>query len=181
MPQVLDPLSALANFSVDSQVLYYSRLAVDQRGRKSISVEDLQGFLSANDFDANSMPANDREHPLHFMLFVSVSNRSARVVKDGKLVESFVIPRWGGVMTMQHEGKGELALMKLLPVMEVFAGQLLYLLGMDPGEDLVSVVSSMQGKWLSAHVSSALETLASMSKLIAEMTHMPVLDRVSQK
>ena len=185
IPQLLDPLSSLANFSVDSQVLYYSQLSPEQRLRKHLRVEDLQGFLSANDFDANSMLINDREHQLHFMLYVTARNRSVSIIDGGDQVNSFLIPRWGGVVIYERQEEGrELGVKQMLPAMEVFAGQLMYLLGMEHGEDIEdirAIVEEAEKRWRSVHVFRALETLSSLSKLISDMTHMPVLDRVAQK
>ncbi|CAM9752206.1 unnamed protein product [Chrysoparadoxa australica] len=123
----LNKLSGLASFHIQSQELQYARLSTspvrhDSQGNSSYyTPEDLEGFLSANDFgslDISPATANTTsttrvqgEAFLHFMLFCPGPSHASMAFRDPHAAEAeaeafaFEIPGWGGVALLRGDGR----------------------------------------------------------------------------
>ncbi|KFW86448.1 GPI transamidase component PIG-S, partial [Manacus vitellinus] len=146
---VLDKLSLVANFSVDSQILYYAVLGVTPRYDK----ESSSFLLSAHSLPHVINPVEARLgssaaslYPvLNFLLYVPERSHSPLYIhdKDGAPVSTnaFHSPRWGGIMVYNVEAPGSpqasLPLhvdVDMARVMEVFLAQLRLLFGLSREE-----------------------------------------------
>ncbi|KFP61112.1 GPI transamidase component PIG-S, partial [Cariama cristata] len=149
---VLDKLSLVANFSVDSQILYYAVLGVTPRFDK----ESSSFLLSTHSLPhvINPVEARLGEHcssaaslypVLNFLLYVPERSHSPLYIqdKDGAPVSTnaFHSPRWGGIMVYNVEApaspQASLPLhvdVDMVRVMEVFLAQLRLLFGLSREE-----------------------------------------------
>ncbi|XP_064893051.1 GPI transamidase component PIG-S isoform X1 [Columba livia] len=146
---VLDKLSLVANFSVDSQILYYAVLGVTPRFDK----ESFSFLLSAHSLPHVINPVEARLgssaaslYPvLNFLLYVPERSHSPLYIqdKDGAPVSTnaFHSPRWGGIMVYNVEAPASphasLPLhvdVDMVRVMEVFLAQLRLLFGLSREE-----------------------------------------------
>ncbi|KGL93425.1 GPI transamidase component PIG-S, partial [Charadrius vociferus] len=146
---VLDKLSLVANFSVDSQILYYAVLGVTPRFDK----ESSSFLLSAHSLPHVINPVEARLgssaaslYPvLNFLLYVPERSHSPLYIqdKDGASVNTnaFHSPRWGGIMVYNVEApaspQASLPLhvdVDMVRVMEVFLAQLRLLFGLSREE-----------------------------------------------
>ncbi|XP_019366523.1 PREDICTED: GPI transamidase component PIG-S, partial [Gavialis gangeticus] len=152
----LDKLSFVANFTVDSQILYYAMLGVTPRFDKDSS----SFLLSAHSLPHVINPVEARLGSsaaslfpvLNFLLYVPERAHSPLYIqdRDGALVRTnaFHSPRWGGIMVynVKHPAADEAPLplrvdVDMVQVMEVFLAQLRLLFGISraplPGEFLL--------------------------------------------
>ncbi|XP_065550931.1 GPI transamidase component PIG-S isoform X1 [Lathamus discolor] len=146
---VLDKLSLVANFSVDSQILYYAVLGVTPRYDK----ESSSFLLSAHSLPHVINPVEARLgssaaslYPvLNFLLYVPERSHSPLYIqdKDGAPVSTnaFHSPRWGGIVVYNVEApaspQASLPLhvdVDMAQVMEVFLAQLRLLFGLSREE-----------------------------------------------
>ncbi|XP_059573312.1 GPI transamidase component PIG-S [Alligator mississippiensis] len=152
----LDKLSFVANFTVDSQILYYAMLGVTPRFDRNSS----SFLLSAHSLPHVINPVEARLGSsaaslfpvLNFLLYVPERAHSPLYIqdRDGALVRTnaFHSPRWGGIMVynVKHPAADEAPLplrvdVDMVRVMEVFLAQLRLLFGISraplPGEFLL--------------------------------------------
>ncbi|KAM9525929.1 GPI transamidase component PIG-S [Guaruba guarouba] len=146
---VLDKLSWVANFSVDSQILYYAVLGVTPRYDK----ESSSFLLSAHSLPHVINPVEARLgssaaslYPvLNFLLYIPERSHSPLYIqdKDGAPVSTnaFHSPRWGGIVVYNVEApaspQASLPLhvdVDMARVMEVFLAQLRLLFGLSREE-----------------------------------------------
>ncbi|XP_030041732.1 GPI-anchor transamidase component PIGS [Microcaecilia unicolor] len=142
----LDKLAFVANFSVDSQILYYVILGVTPRYEKSTSsytlkVNSLPHVI--NPLEARLGSGAASLYPvLNFLLYVPEHSHSPLYLQnmDGSRVttNAFHSPRWGGIMVYnvdnRDEGYRTFPLhvdIDMVPVMEVFLTQLRLLFGIS--------------------------------------------------
>uniref|UniRef100_A0A7M4FC10 Phosphatidylinositol glycan anchor biosynthesis class S n=2 Tax=Crocodylus porosus TaxID=8502 RepID=A0A7M4FC10_CROPO len=142
----LDKLSFVANFTVDSQILYYAMLGVTPRFDKDSS----SFLLSAHSLPHVINPVEARLGSsaaslfpvLNFLLYVPERAHSPLYIqdRDGALVKTnaFHSPRWGGIMVynVKHPAADEAPLplrvdVDMVQVMEVFLAQLRLLFGIS--------------------------------------------------
>ncbi|KAM6461046.1 GPI transamidase component PIG-S [Liasis olivaceus] len=145
---LLEKLSPVAEFSVDSQILYYAALGVTPRfdaGSSSytLSVQSLPHVI--NPVEARLGSSASSLYPvLNFLLYVPERLHSPLYIrgKDGAAVptNAFHSPRWGGIMVynVEPEAANETSLPRrvdidMVRVMEVFLAQLRLLFGISSG------------------------------------------------
>ncbi|RXM94454.1 GPI transamidase component PIG-S [Acipenser ruthenus] len=124
---LLSKLSGVANFSVDSQILYYAILGVTPRYDSTVSsytlnAETLPHVINPVEARLGSNAASS--HPvLNFLLYVPDYPHSPLYIKDrgGDKVptNAFHSPRWGGIMSPGNEGLTDWELDRLLWVRTV--------------------------------------------------------------
>uniref|UniRef100_A0A669PQU2 Phosphatidylinositol glycan anchor biosynthesis class S n=1 Tax=Phasianus colchicus TaxID=9054 RepID=A0A669PQU2_PHACC len=207
---VLDKLSLVANFSVDSQILYYAVLGVTPRFDK----ESSSFILSAHSLPHVINPVEARLgssaaslYPvLNFLLYVPERSHSPLYIqdKDGAPVatNAFHSPRWGGIMIYNVEvpasPQTSLPLhvdVDMLRVMEVFLAQLRLLFGISreelPPEFLVeSPGNEGLADWeldrlLWAHalenIATVSTTLTSLAQLLDQISNIVIKDDVASE
>uniref|UniRef100_A0A8C9EWH3 Phosphatidylinositol glycan anchor biosynthesis class S n=1 Tax=Pavo cristatus TaxID=9049 RepID=A0A8C9EWH3_PAVCR len=207
---VLDKLNLVANFSVDSQILYYAVLGVTPRFDK----ESSSFILSAHSLPHVINPVEARLgssaaslYPvLNFLLYVPERSHSPLYIqdKDGAPVatNAFHSPRWGGIMIYNVEvpasPQTSLPLrvdVDMVRVMEVFLAQLRLLFGISreelPPEFLVeSPGNEGLADWeldrlLWAHtlenIATVSTTLTSLAQLLDQISNIVIKDDVASE
>ncbi|KFQ81338.1 GPI transamidase component PIG-S, partial [Phaethon lepturus] len=207
---VLDKLSLVANFSVDSQILYYAVLGVTPRFDK----ESSSFFLSAHSLPHVINPVEARLgssaaslYPvLNFLLYVPERSHSPLYIqdKDGAPVSTnaFHSPRWGGIMVYNVEApaspQASLPLhvdVDMVRVMEVFLAQLRLLFGLSREELPPEFVLESPGNegladWeldrlLWAHtvenIATVSTTLTSLAQLLDKIGNIVIKDDVASE
>ncbi|XP_054703907.1 GPI transamidase component PIG-S [Grus americana] len=207
---VLDKLSLVANFSVDSQILYYAVLGVTPRFDKETS----SFILSAHSLPHVINPVEARLgssaaslYPvLNFLLYVPERSHSPLYIqdKDGAPVSTnaFHSPRWGGIMVYNVEAPGSpqasLPLhvdVDMVRVMEVFLAQLRLLFGLSREElppDFLLESPGNEGladweldRLLWAHtvenIATVSTTLTSLAQLLDKIGNIVIKDDVASE
>ncbi|XP_072909104.1 GPI transamidase component PIG-S [Hemitrygon akajei] len=206
----LDKLSFVANFSVDSQILYYAVLGVTPRFDKASSSFSLtEGSLShvINPVEAKLGSNVASSYPvLNFLLYVPEYSHSPLYIRDssGSPVESnaFHSPRWGGILIynvdQQQVNKTLLPVsvkVDMARVMEVFLSQLRLLMGIQkvqPPPDTViqspgnMVVTDWETDRLLCvrtveNIATATNTLTSLAQLIDEIGNIVINDNIASE
>uniref|UniRef100_A0A8B9R0G0 Phosphatidylinositol glycan anchor biosynthesis class S n=1 Tax=Anas platyrhynchos TaxID=8839 RepID=A0A8B9R0G0_ANAPL len=207
---VLDKLSVVANFSVDSQILYYAVLGVTPRFDK----ESSSFLLSAHSLPHVINPVEARLgssaaslYPvLNFLLYVPERSHSPLYIqdKDGAPVptNAFHSPRWGGIMIYNVEApaspQASLPLhvdVDMVRVMEVFLAQLRLLFGISreelpPEFQVESPGNEGLADWeldrlLWAHtvenIATVATTLTSLAQLLDQISNIVIKDDVASE
>ncbi|KAH9899174.1 phosphatidylinositol-glycan biosynthesis class S protein-domain-containing protein [Cubamyces lactineus] len=146
---LLEKLSDLHNFTIESQVQFHAPLAFQPRQLEhegqnvhGLTHEDLTVFINSAEWTLSSSVSNDPV--IHFVLFIPSSQNSPLHILDptGSVHPSnaFLLPQWGGIVLFNpsHHPSStlnpipHLSTTDLSPVFRTFAHQLLTLLGV-PG------------------------------------------------
>ncbi|KAG0704920.1 phosphatidylinositol-glycan biosynthesis class S protein-domain-containing protein [Suillus ampliporus] len=189
-------LSALHNFTIESQVQYHAplafepkRLALGDTEVSGLTQEDLTVFINSAEWTLSSSVSNDPV--LHFVLFVPAETHSPLKIIDGEgrptSQSSFLLPQWGSIFILNDEHNPSslhLSYNDLKPVFRNFATQLAALLGVPPVPIGLSVgESTILSDWqLDAllrrralqNVQGSQDTLYSIVKLVDQINNMPV-------
>ncbi|KZT60958.1 hypothetical protein CALCODRAFT_72762 [Calocera cornea HHB12733] len=199
----LAQLSALHNFTIESQVQYFGGLTFDPLGPLSdddgveswrLSEEQMSVFVNSAEWTLTSGVSNDPV--LHFILFVPSADRRPLYTETRLRLQrndSFILPQWGGVVIHNPSGHHEGAPNTLLSAhdlagpFKVFRSQLSALLGVPQFPPQV-VTSAWQHKspitpWqLDAlkrrraleNVRNSADALRSIVSLVNQIENMPV-------
>ncbi|KAJ8473648.1 hypothetical protein ONZ51_g7739 [Trametes cubensis] len=146
---LLEKLSDLHNFTIESQVQFHAPLAFEPRHLEfesqsvhGLTHEDLTVFINSAEWTLSSSVSNDPV--IHFVLFIPSARNSPLHILDqtGSIHPSnaFLLPQWGGIVLLNpphHPSSSpnpisHLSTIDLSPVFRTFAHQLLTLLGV-PG------------------------------------------------
>ncbi|KAH9852297.1 phosphatidylinositol-glycan biosynthesis class S protein [Lenzites betulinus] len=146
---LLEKLSELHNFTIESQVQYHAPLAFEPRALQhegkdmhGLTPEDLTVFINSAEWTLSSSVSNDPV--IHFVLFIPSAKNSPLHILDheGSVHPSnaFLLPQWGGIVLLNLTPDPSSARMaiprltpaNLAPVFTTFSHQLLTLLGV-PG------------------------------------------------
>ncbi|KAH0560051.1 hypothetical protein GP486_003430 [Trichoglossum hirsutum] len=139
---LLESLSPISNFTIDTQVQLYASFSPSVRGPEfdpdinawTLPTEDLSGFINAAEWPLS--PSIGGAPTVNFILYVPSADRSPLVVKENR-GNSWLIPQWGGVMILNPPASDSLAAQTashlsdevLRPAFLTFSHQLLSLLG----------------------------------------------------
>ena len=137
---LLDSISALSNFTVDTQVQLYATFSPSVQPPEydpeqqiwTLREEDLSGFINAAEWPLS--PSIGAGPTLNFVLYVPDPSTAPLVVK-GSQASSWLIPQWGGVVILNplssNNASDETILSKELiqPALLTFSHQLLSFLG----------------------------------------------------
>ncbi|XP_067864670.1 GPI transamidase component PIG-S [Heptranchias perlo] len=206
----LDKLSFIANFSVDSQILYYAVLGVTPRFDKtsssfSLNEDSLPHVINPVEAKLGSSVASS--YPvLNFLLYVPEYSHSPLYIRDsnGSPVETnaFHSSRWGGIMiyNVDHERLNETlhpisVKVDMARVMEVFLAQLRLLLGIQkvqpPPESIVQSPGNMivtdweidRLLWVRTveNIATATNTLTSLAQLLDEIGNIVINDNIASE
>ncbi|KAI9840102.1 MAG: GPI transamidase component [Sclerophora amabilis] len=136
---LLESLSSLSNFTIDSQVQLYASFSPTVRepefdikqGAWTLRPEDLSGFINAAEWPLS--PGIGEAPTINFVLYVPSAKHSPLVIgEDGGL--SWLIPQWGGVKILNPPEEGStisshLTVDLLQDPLLTYSHQLLSLLG----------------------------------------------------
>ncbi|KAM5181545.1 GPI transamidase component PIG-S [Mantella aurantiaca] len=206
----LDKLQPVANFSVDSQILYYAILGVNPRFDKETSSYTLNAHNLPhviNPVEARLGSSAASLYPvLNFLLYIPEYFHSPLYIqdKDGRRVPSnaFHSPRWGGIMVYNvNYGKlDELEFparvdIDMVSVMEVFLTQLRLLLGIskvhvpasyhleNPGNEGLTDWELDKLLWTRAveNIATVTTTLTSLAQLLDQIGNIVINDNVASE
>ncbi|XP_077336558.1 GPI-anchor transamidase component PIGS [Lithobates pipiens] len=206
----LDKLQPVANFSVDSQILYYAILGVNPRFDKETSSYILNAYNLPhviNPVEARLGSSAASLYPvLNFLLYVPEYFHSPLYIqdKDGKRVPSnaFHSPRWGGIMVynVNYGNVDELEFpvhvdIDMVSVMEVFLTQLRLLLGIskvlvpasyqleNPGNEGLTDWELDKLLWTRAveNIATVTTTLTSLAQLLDQIGNIVINDNVASE
>ncbi|XP_072518015.1 GPI transamidase component PIG-S [Salminus brasiliensis] len=207
---LLDKLSPLANFSVDSQILYYAVLGVNPRFDNSVSAYTLNADSLAhviNPVEARLGSNAASSNPvLNFLLYVPDAYHSPLFIRDHSKREvpsnAFHSPRWGGIMVYNvndmYEPEAEFPVdisINMAKVMGVFLAQLRLMLGVQktqppPGFVLQSPGSAGLADWeldrlmwsrSVENVATASTTITSLAQLLDQIGNIVINDNIAQQ
>ncbi|RUO97094.1 hypothetical protein BC936DRAFT_140992 [Jimgerdemannia flammicorona] len=150
-------ISAVSNFTIDSQIQHYASLAVKPHYRERerepsyhyLDPESLPHFINSAEWNLASAVSS---YPsINFILYIPLASETPLRIHNSKGnrigSNAFLIPRWGGIV-IHNPNAASIAAhyhhftrKDLKPVMEIFASQLRGLLGVHDlkrnGEDKV--------------------------------------------
>ncbi|MEE6509030.1 hypothetical protein FKM82_023899 [Ascaphus truei] len=206
----LDKLHPVANFSVDSQILYYAVLGVTPRFERATSSYTLNAYNLPhviNPVEARLGSSAASLYPvLNFLLYVPEYSHSPLHIqdKDGSRVSSnaFHSPRWGGIMVynVDYESPEEPSFpvkvdIDMVRVMEVFLTQLRLLLGITkvlvpddykletPGNEGLTDWELDRLLWSRAveNIATVTTTLTSLAQLLDQIGNIVINDNVASE
>jgi len=182
---LLASFSSISNFTIDTQVQPYATFSPSVRPAYSdvqnawiIPREELGGFINAAEWPLN--PGIGAGPTLNFVLYVAAPDQSPLRIEDST-TNSWIIPQWGGVMIMNPTSDKSLSETDLQPAVEMFASQLLSLLGLptEPAISLPLRLSTLTRVRAANLLLSASSTLGSLARLVAALPSISVPDSVA--
>ncbi|KAF1378568.1 hypothetical protein PFLUV_G00191900 [Perca fluviatilis] len=207
---LLTKLAPVANFSLDSQTLYYAVLGVNPRFDSSSSAYTLNSDSLAhviNPVEARLGSNAASSNPvLNFLLYVPDAHHSPLYIHDNKKQEvpsnAFHSPRWGGIMVYNVNGfyRPEAVLpvdinINMAKVMGVFLAQLRLLLGVQsstapPGFLMAPCGSTGLADWeldrlmwsrSVENVATATTTITSLAQLLDQIGNIVINDNIAEQ
>uniref|UniRef100_A0A8C6Q2N7 Phosphatidylinositol glycan anchor biosynthesis, class S n=1 Tax=Nothobranchius furzeri TaxID=105023 RepID=A0A8C6Q2N7_NOTFU len=207
---LLTKLSPVANFSIDSQTLYYSVLGVKPRFDSSCDAYTLNADSLAhviNPVEARLGSNAASSNPvLNFLLYVPDAHHSPLKIQDHRKQEvpsnAFHSPRWGGIMVYNvngfYEPEAELPVdisINMAEVMGVFLAQLRLLLGVQsspppPGFLVAPRGSSGLADWeldrlmwsrCVENIATATTTITSLAQLLDQISNIVINDNIAEQ
>ncbi|KAF4077681.1 hypothetical protein AMELA_G00210700 [Ameiurus melas] len=207
---LLNKLTPIANFSVDSQILYYAVLGVNPRFDNAVSAYTLNAASLAhviNPVEARLGSNAASSYPvLNFLLYVPEAHHSPLFIRDHRKKEvssnAFHSPRWGGIMVYNvndmYGPEAEFPVdinIDMAKVMGVFLAQLRLLLGVHktqppPGFVLQSPGSAGLVDWeldrllwsrSVENVATATTTITSLAQLLDQISNIVINDNIAQQ
>ncbi|KAJ6588774.1 phosphatidylinositol-glycan biosynthesis class S protein-domain-containing protein [Mycena capillaripes] len=189
---ILNGLSILHNFTIESQVQFHAPLAfspLSLQDSYGLTPEDLTVFVNSAEWSLSSSVSNDPV--LHFVVFIpSASRRPLQILDSNGLPsssDSFLLPQWGGIVIYnppsEQQENTPLPPSALNSVFSTFANQLLALLGVpNLPPDVQTDAPVLTGWQLDAllrrraleNAAGAQDTLKSIVKLVDQIENMPV-------
>ncbi|OSD05225.1 hypothetical protein PYCCODRAFT_1432983 [Trametes coccinea BRFM310] len=200
---LLEKLSDLHNFTIESQVQFHAPLAFEPRlvqhegrGVHGLTHEDLTVFINSAEWTLSSSVSNDPV--IHFVLFVPSAKNSPLHILDqqGSIHPSnaFLLPQWGGIVLLnpsQGSPIPRLSTSDLSPIFNTFAHQLLTLLGVPGLPPNVRAarrpdspaqrepftdweLDALLRRRALENVQSSTETLEAIVRLVDQIENMPV-------
>lgn len=160
---------SVANITIDSQVEYYAELGTSPQNNGTHHVLDKDNLSTLVNFAEWSLASTVEYQTLNFVLYIPSPYQSPLVIADSS-TNSFLIPQWGGVTimnTMQHH----LTSQDLDPVFDVFASQLLSLLGAPTSPSSPAIRMDMLSRMTTLRALRS--TAASLGALVRLYNHMP--------
>ncbi|XP_046723258.1 GPI transamidase component PIG-S [Silurus meridionalis] len=207
---LLNKLAPIANFSVDSQILYYAMLGVNPRFDSAASAYTLNAASLAhviNPVEARLGSNAASSYPvLNFLLYVPEAHHSPLFIRDHRKKDvpsnAFHSPRWGGIMVYNvndmYGPEAEFPVdidINMTKVMSVFLAQLRQLLGVQktqapPGFILQSPGSAGLADWeldqlmwsrSVENVATATTTITSLAQLLDQISNIVINDNIAQQ
>ncbi|EMD35422.1 hypothetical protein CERSUDRAFT_116191 [Gelatoporia subvermispora B] len=192
---VLDKLSLLHNFTVESQVQFHAPLAfepiaipLDGKEAYGLSQEHLTVFVNSAEWTLSSSVSNDPV--VHFVLFIPSSGHSPLGILDSTgqptTSKAFILPQWGGI-NLHDPSTPSPAPDSLIPIeldeaFTTFRHQLMTLLGVPELSKSIRSRELLTGWQLDAllrrraieNAQGSKDTLQSIVQLVRQIENMPV-------
>ncbi|KAM3869269.1 GPI transamidase component PIG-S-like [Diretmus argenteus] len=207
---LLTKLAPVANFSIDSQILYYAMLGVNPRFDSSLSAYTLNADSLAhviNPVEARLGSNAASSNPvLNFLLYVPDAHHSPLHIHDHRKQKvpsnAFHSPRWGGIMVYNvndlYGQEAEFPVninINMAKVMGVFLAQLRLLLGVQssaspPGFLVAPCGNAGLADWeldrlmwsrTVENVATATTTITSLAQLLDQIGNIVINDNIAQQ
>lgn len=185
---LLGPLSAISQFTIDTQVQLHASFSpsiagaqYDPTSRKwELQKTDLSGFVNAAEWPLS--PSIGAGPTINFVLYVPSKEQSPLVIAETGGT-SWLIPQWGGVQILNPAGEqsATLTVDSLEQVMLSFADQLTALVGLPPSPPSLSVrLSSLTRERATSLILSASSTLGALARLTLKLTSIAIPNTVAK-
>ncbi|KAM4619720.1 GPI transamidase component PIG-S [Polymixia lowei] len=207
---LLSKLAPVANFSIDSQILYYAMLGVNPRFDSSLNAYSLNADSLAhviNPVEARLGSSAASSNPvLNFLLYVPDAHHSPLYIHGHRKQEvpsnAFHSPRWGGIMVYNvndfYGPETEFPVdinINMMKVMGVFLAQLRLMLGVQssvspPGFLVEPCGNAGLADWeldrlmwsrSVENVATATTTITSLAQLLDQIGNIVINDNIAQQ
>lgn len=188
---LLDSISTISNFSIDSQVQLFATLSPSvhppeydsQKGLWTLREEDLSGFINAAEWPLS--PSIGAGPTLNFVLYVP-DRANTPLVIHGSQASSWLVPQWGGVVILNPEDFNTTVDLSILskeaiqPALLVFSHQLLSFLGapQTPSSLPLQLQTLTRVRALSLLLSAS-STMGSLAQLTVALPSIAIPETVS--
>jgi len=188
---LLDSISAISNFTVDTQVQLFATLSPSvhspeydtDEGVWTLQEEDLSGFINAAEWPLS--PSIGAGPTLNFVLYVPDRATTPLVIK-GSQASSWLIPQWGGVVVLNLQGVNTAAGVSTLskeaiqPALLTFSHQLLSFLGVpQTPPSLPLQLQTLTRIRAASLLLSASSTMGSLAQLTVALPSIAIPETVS--
>lgn len=189
---LLESLSAISNFTVDSQVQIYATFSPSipgpefdsEKGAWTLRKADLSGFVNAAEWPLS--PSIGVGPTINFILYVPAENQSPLIIQENG-GNSWLVPQWGGVQVFNPQsaasskvGGATLSKEDLRPAMQTFSNQLLSLLGLPQSpQSLPLRMSTLTRVHAASLIFSASSTLGALARLTKTLSSIAIPDTVA--
>ncbi|USP82696.1 hypothetical protein yc1106_09970 [Curvularia clavata] len=190
MSPLLGALSAISNFTVDTQVQLYATYTPsirqpeydEERKAWTLRKEDLSGFVNAAEWPLS--PSIGEGPTVNFILYVPDRAQSPLLIKENG-GNSWLIPQWGGVHILNLESESDtpsaLTADMLAPAMHTFSNQLISLFGLPQSPASLPLrISTLERVRAASLIFSASSTLGALAQVYQKLPSIPVPDNVAQ-
>lgn len=178
---VLQALSQVSNFTVDTQILPYATLPPSIQPKYSesdggwiLEADSLRGFINAAEWPLS--PSIGAGPTINFVLYIAPFEQSPLLVA-GSHTNSWIVPQWGSVAILNPDKDAQsLSSDDLEPVLLNFSSQLLSLLGVPstPAASLPLRLSMLARLRAASFILSASSTLGSLARVVATLPNIPI-------
>lgn len=186
---LLDSISVISNFTVDTQVQLFATLSPSvhspeydaDRGLWTLREEDLSGFINAAEWPLS--PSIGAGPTLNFVLYVPDQATSPLTVK-GSQASSWLVPQWGGVVILNPQelnaSVSTLSKEAIQPALLIFSHQLLSFLGApETPPSLPLQLQTLTRIQVASLLLSASSTMGSLANLTVALPSIAVPETVS--
>jgi phosphatidylinositol glycan class S len=185
--KLIEPLSAISHFVVNSQVQLFARFSPSISGPTFDSVnnrwilqhDDLSGFVNAAEWPLS--PSIGSGPTINFILYVPGPEQSPLHIGDSGQT-SWIVPQWGGVQIHNMANNAtQLTAADLEEDMLIFAEQLTTLLGVPQTPPSLSLrIASLTRERATSLILSASSTLGALARLTLKLTSIAIPDSVAK-
>ena len=186
---LLDSLSAVSNFSIDTQVQLYAKFAPstpkpefdDEAGTWTLKKDDLSSFINAAEWPLS--PSVGIGPTLNFIVYVPDVANTPLVVKEGHSTH-WLVPQWGGVAILNDfnssSSQSILTKEQIQPALYIFAHQLLSLMGApaSPPSLPIQLQTLIRIQAVSLMLSAS-STMRSLARLTVKLPSIAIPETVS--
>lgn len=198
---LLDALSGISNFTVDSQIQFYASLSpnvvplwvpdnpdqqqlegqqvVEQPGKWVLKKEDLSSFINSAEWPLVSITSYPT---INFIIYIPPKEETPLAISESA-TNAFLLPQWGGVMVLNPKPDGpsdHLSKEDLKPALDIFAAQLLSLLGAPSHPPSLPIrLDSLTRQRSAELLTSASSTLGSLYRLTKALPSISIPTSVS--
>lgn len=175
---VLAYLQNITSFTITTQVQYYSNLkGIYPDG--VITEDDLTTFV---DFGGWNLVNLDIDPTINFVTFLPKQPLSI----DNSESNSFLISQWGGFKIynrgLPSMSNATITVDELIPIMNIFANQLLQLLGFPQGDQSLAIkLDSLERVLVYKNVQNSIDNLKSLVKLSQSLKDITVPEETRQQ
>ena len=190
---LLDSISEISNFTVDTQVQLYATLSTSVQqpeydanvGAWTLREEDLSGFINAAEWPLS--PSIGAGPTLNFVLYVPQKSNVPLVVQ-GSQAASWLIPQWGGVTILNPSQSASesmssptvLSKEAIQPALMTFSHQLLSFLGApETPASLPLQLRTLTRIRAASLLRSASSTMGSLARLTVALPSIAIPETVS--